>query len=110
MPKDEQPLLFEGAPPPLLDGLVLRWTAPSSVPPAATPGQLLTQTADRVQHAPIEVLHHMEDTQLMLGFGPDRREHGRIQAGAIGHDDARLEAMPGELLQEPAQVLLVVAG
>jgi hypothetical protein len=52
----------------------------------------------------------MKDTQLMLGVRPDGREYIRVQAGAIGHDDARLEAMAGEVLQEAAHVLLVVVG
>src|SRR5208283_3871200 len=67
-----QPLLT----PPRLRAL-LGPTTPSLPPPTTTPLHFPPQTTHGVQNQLVDVLLHMENTQLMLRFWPDDRQQRR---------------------------------
>ena len=90
---------------------LLRLAPPSSATLAARPAaprQVTARPPYRLEHLLVDVFEGVEDTQLVPGRGPQFREHGRVQVGAVGHHHRRPQPPALEVLQETSHVLLVV--
>src|SRR5271154_6341791 len=71
-------------------------------------GMFSTQTSQRIQHALVDVLDDVKDTELVTSLGPHLCHQRWIKVRAIGGDHTRQEAPVLEVLQKPAHVRLVV--
>ena len=62
----------------------------------------------RIQDTLVDVLEHVKDTELMLGFGPQLGQEFRIQVRAIGDDHLGSKPPVLEILEETPHVVVVV--
>src|SRR5262245_11900328 len=109
MLEGEQRLVLECQPVPLLDPPARPPTLAGPAAIAAT-GSLTSQPLDGVEDQLVEVLHDVEDTQLVAGSGPDLGQQGRVEVGAVGNHHLGQQARALEAAQEAAHVVLVVVG
>ena len=81
-------------------GFASSTTPPSQLPPHPLQG---------IQNLFVQILQDVEDAQLVAGLGPQFGQQRRIELRAVGHNDLRLHAPVLEVLEEPPQVVVVVA-